>query len=411
MKELIALKDIQCSLDPLVRSGVTVVERASASEELQEIQGPIIDFDCHSMCISCHKHLKKGESPAMALANGLWLGKVPAEMTNLTFVEKILISRIRHNWCIVKIAKGRYKMQANAISFQNPISKVCDVLPPPIEELDQVLACIFTGPCQPTKQDVERTPLLVRRTKVGKALQWLKLNHTDYQDVEISDANLDKYPLNGTPVVIDYRQSILNRDKEAMSIHDNEDEEGVEAGDCSFVVYGLTGEEFSQMTIESIKARALEHLMKDGKIMFVGHAPQPESIYKNPQLFPSMMPWLFPYGLGGIGNSNHQGPLSSISHKHHLLMYHDKRFQTDPAFALIAFNHEQIKESTLGGYLTADKAYFSEVANRLHNIDLNVLTDISTRLSQNIQVKPETEAEKSCYKLMSDLDVVFFFFF
>jgi hypothetical protein len=262
------------------------------------------------MCISCHKHLKKGESPAMALANGLWVGKVPAEMTNLTFVEKILISRIRHNWCIVKIAKGRYKMRANVISFQNPIPKVCDVLPPPIEELDQVLACIFTGPCQPTKQDVERMPLLVQRTKVGKALQWLKLNHTDYQYVEISDANLDKYPLNGTPVVIDYHQSILNRDKEAMSIHDNEDEEGVEAGDCPFVVHSLTREEFSQMTIESIKARALEHLMKDGKIMFVGHAPQPESIYKNPQLFPSMMPWLFPYGLGGIGNSNHQGPLS-----------------------------------------------------------------------------------------------------
>ena len=31
---------------------------------------------------------------------------------------------------------------------------------------------------------------------------------------------------------------------------------------------------------------------------------------------------------------------------------------------------------------------------------------LSNHLSQNIQVKPETEAEKLCYKLMSDLGVI-----
>jgi hypothetical protein len=234
----------------------------------------------------------------------------------------------------------------------------------------------------------------------------LKLNHADYHDIEISNNNLDKYPQNGTPVVIDYRESVLNRDKEAMSVYDNEEEEGVETGDCSFVVHGLTGEEFSEMTLETIKVRALEHLMKDGKIAFIGHAAQPESIYKNPQLFPSMMPWLFPYGLGGIGNSLHQGRISGLAHKHHLLMYHDKRFQIDPSFALIALNHEQIQASTTGGYLTAEKAYFSAVTECLHNIDLNVLTNISARLSQNVHVKPERDAEKLCYKLMSDLEVI-----
>jgi hypothetical protein len=37
---------------------------------------------------------------------------------------------------------------------------------------------------------------------------------------------------------------------------------------------------------------------------------------------------------------------------------------------------------------------------------LNVLTDISTQLSQNICVKPETDAEKLCYKLMGDPEVI-----
>lgn len=126
--------------------------------------------------------------------------------------------------------------------------------PPPLEELDEVLAFIFTGPCLPTKKDIKRTPLLVRRKFVGKALQWLILNHADYQDVELSEANLHKYPEEDTPVVIDYRESIINQDREATGIHKHADEEGAESGDCPFVVQGLTGEEFSTMKLEAIKA-------------------------------------------------------------------------------------------------------------------------------------------------------------
>jgi hypothetical protein len=275
-------------------------------------------------------------------------------------------------------------MRENAISFQNPIPKIYETLPPLLEEVDQVLVCMFTGPCQPTKKDIERTPLLVRCNKVGKALGWLKLNHADYQDIEISEANLEQYPLKGTPVVIDYRESIVNHDKEGLSIHDNEEEEGVETGDCPFVVHGIAGEEFTDLSLEALKAKAMEHLMSNGKIMFVGHAPQPESIYNNPQLFPSMMPWLFPYGRGGIGNSDHISKLSSLAHKKHLIMYHDKHFQMDPAFALIALNHEQIKDSSIGSYLTAEKSYFKEITDRLLGFDLNVLSDISQHLSQGI---------------------------
>ena len=47
-----------------------------------------------------------------------------------------------------------------------------------------------------------------------------------------------------------------------------------------------------------------------------------------------------------------------MAHKQHLLMYYDKRFQLDPHFPLIAFNHEQIKESTTAGYLLAEKSNF-----------------------------------------------------
>ena len=84
---------------------------------------------------------------------------------------------------------------------------------------------MFTGPCQPTKKDLKPTPLLVCRKQISKALEWLKLNHSDYFDIGISQQNLSLYPLSDVPVVIDYRQSIINKEQEATSVHDNEERE------------------------------------------------------------------------------------------------------------------------------------------------------------------------------------------
>src|SRR6202790_3017625 len=76
-----------------------------------------------------------------------------------------------------------------------------------VEEMDEVLAFIYTGPCKPTKADFKLTPMLVRCLKVSKALHWLKLNHADYYDCEISEKNLASYPEDGPPVVVDYYPS------------------------------------------------------------------------------------------------------------------------------------------------------------------------------------------------------------
>jgi hypothetical protein len=297
--QLTNLANACLDLNILVMPGVTQKERLSLNEPIQGLPGPVLVPSLKNVCKSCHKSLAKDKLPVNALANGKWLGQVPDALKNLSFAEKLLIARVRHNRCIVRVSSGMHKMRANAISFPNPIPKVYNVLPPSVEELDEVLAFIYTGPCQPTKQDFERTPLLVRRNKVRAALDWLKLNHADYYDLEISQQNLDRYPEDKPPVVIDYRQSFFNKDPESTAVNDNEDEEGTETGACPFVVHGLTGEEYSTKSVKALKLIALQHLTSNQKILAVGHDSQPQSIYKNPQLFPQMMPWLFPYGLGG----------------------------------------------------------------------------------------------------------------
>ena len=79
-----------------------------------------------------------------------------------------------------------------------------------------------------------------------------------------------------------------------------------------------------------------------------------------------MFPWLFSYGMGGIGSIP---KISDELHKKRLLMYPDKRFQKDPNFPFVAFSHEQIKRSTTKSFLLAEKKIFNEITERMLSID------------------------------------------
>lgn len=156
--------------------------------------------------------LSQSKVPKHSLANGLWLSDVPPELADLTFAEKMLVARVRHNSCLIRVSSGRAKMVANAIMYSLPTVKVYHALPPPKEEMEDVFAFVFMGHKEPTADDLKRMPMLVRRNKVSSTLEWLKLNHVDYNDLYISRDNLDSYPLSGVPVTIDFRQVDENMD-------------------------------------------------------------------------------------------------------------------------------------------------------------------------------------------------------
>ena len=120
-----------------------------------------------------------------------------------------------------------------------------------------------------------------------------------------------------------------------------------------------------------------------------------------------MFSWLFLYGMGGIGNIRGEKSISDIRHKQHLLMYHDKRFQKDSYFSLIAFNHEQIKNATTGGFLLANRDQFDTVAHRLLNVNELTLSSLITKLQQgHVKASELDEDEKECLKLIHDIDYI-----
>ncbi|KAA1478950.1 hypothetical protein DENSPDRAFT_788608, partial [Dentipellis sp. KUC8613] len=267
------------------------------------------------------------------------------------------------------------------------------------------MAIIFIGTIKPTEKEFRRTPLLVRRNKVADALEWLKLNHIDYTDLDISYDNLNQYPETCPPVVVECKLVENPNEPGSLSV-DNTEEGGVESGECPFIVHTLLGSEVEAKSFEEQKAIAMKHLLDGGKVLGIGHAETPQSIYNNPHLYPQIFPWLFPYGLGGLENGYGSVKVSEVQRKQALLMYHDKRFQMEPMFPLVAINHEQIKQSSLGGCLLAKKHNFDSITDRLMKVNKETLQSLLNRLAKGESIQPESEDEKMCYQIIHDLDHV-----
>ena len=132
--------------------------------------------------------------------------------------------------------------------------------------------------------------MLVRRKKIFEALNWLKLNHVDYVDLNISLNNLMTYPENIPPVVIDYRRTSGERPMEARSVNDLGLDDGTMEGICPLSVHGVAGQNYTELSMHALKALAIQHLQQGGKVMAVGRENNPETLWNNTCLYPMMFP-------------------------------------------------------------------------------------------------------------------------
>lgn len=105
-----------------------------------------------------------------------------------------------------------------------------------------MLAFLYLGPNQPTSKEYKRTPMLVQRDKVADGLEWLKLNYIDYADLEISCDNINSYPEDEPPVIVNPSKSMEpNVNPEVSAVNASKEDDGADDGACPFVVHGLTG--------------------------------------------------------------------------------------------------------------------------------------------------------------------------
>ncbi|KAJ3482221.1 hypothetical protein NLI96_g7136 [Meripilus lineatus] len=328
------------TLDPrlrvLVRDGISFTrqERKLYSDPICSIDGPVLCPEgVHSsvnksgvhICAECMVALDANRMPILSLANGQWLGHVPPELKRLNPTERMMVSLYRHNAFVVRVRKGQKKMISNAIVFSQPIAKLCKVLPPTFEEMEGCMGVVFVGPNKPTIEDYKRTRFLVRKSYVRAALNWLVLNHKDYKDVIIDASRLDKYDENVPPGFIKYQPGSATETGENIASHENVEERGTETGPCPLTVQGISVDTLTGLTPKARIASVIRNHLREGKpVLAVGRSDVPESIYHNPEQFPGMFPWLFPYGLGGFDTDRITKRLDRKPHVQRLLEYHDR---------------------------------------------------------------------------------------
>jgi hypothetical protein len=95
----------------------------------------------------------------------------------------------------------------------------------------------------------------VHRKAVACALEWLKLNHPDYSDLNIAYDELEKYPEDTPLVCVEYQFSLTNKVEEGTSIFNSTTADGVDNGPCPFVVHGVTGTQLATKTVAVIGSR------------------------------------------------------------------------------------------------------------------------------------------------------------
>ena len=121
-------------------------------------------------------------------------------------------------------------------------------------------------------------------------------------------------------------------------------------------------------------------------------------------MYPKVFPWLLPYGLGGIGNKNSYSSIGDLVRKQSLLLYHNKYFQKDPIFLLVALNHEQVKSSATGSIVTCKKGNFEAITNHILSADVDSIDAMIQKLSKGGQFDLSSESEKKCFYIINDLD-------
>jgi hypothetical protein len=170
-----------------------------------------------NICRECLKELQDpvNTPPPLSLANNLWVGRIPWELSSLTFSEQLLIAHLYPRVFVFKLypktvdrrldgltlQKG---MRGNVSTFeldsQGIVSMIAGkMMPRPLSVLASVISVTFIGYGKLPVRYL-RGLFRVRRRMVLQALQWLKINNPKYYgDIIIDTDQLQNLPEDDVP--------------------------------------------------------------------------------------------------------------------------------------------------------------------------------------------------------------------
>lgn len=193
-----------------------------------------------NVCGECMQELNKSRDvpPKLALANRMWVGKVPWELQVLTFPEQLLIALL-YPWVYVfKLFPKRQMgagglsnlqrgMRGNVSTYQMNMDAIASMIegkmmPRPPSILASLITITFVAAGKIPKAWLHTT-FRVRRAVVMEALLWLKHNNMKYYgDIQINAERLAHLPEDDVPEEI----HALVRQTEDVGVLDEESDDG-----------------------------------------------------------------------------------------------------------------------------------------------------------------------------------------
>ncbi len=378
------------------------------------------------LCSECHRYLKRGRLPPLALANGMYLGgEVPEPLRGLTFIEEAVIARHRAKSCIVQLKDdddGFYKpntqrgFRGHIIVYPQRPDNLASILPPAVEDIVTPICIVFVGSRPPDKEWLRNKakPLIVRREKIKNALMWLVEHNPLYADVQIDEDRLSVLPSDG---LLDYHiehvpsntvQDALTSRYDANSQFCLEYDERAAQGHArmSFdhvVVTDVDG----RAPAHELRAAAIRHIkQKGGSYLEIPHGPTPVNEFCNPSLFPLIYPTLFPYGVGGFEDDQRAVKVSFRRQVKHFMKLRDRRFQIHHSFLFTAFNILQRRSVLLHSSLKVRKSGFERLANDFASISLETVSRVCDRISQGETANINSPEERRVLNLMREVQLI-----
>ncbi|KAJ3889852.1 hypothetical protein GG344DRAFT_50865, partial [Lentinula edodes] len=199
---------------------------------------------------------------------------------------------------------GQFASKGNVCIFPQDPSPLSTCLPPSLSQLHDEICIILVGSpdTEISIDTLAKTPLLVRRSKIIAALQWLKLHNPLYADLDLDQVytTAAQYPEYGIPIPL---KSIIrtcsNSDGSSYTQQSN-----LESFNDNVTPFGMPSStvidaDHIDSTYKMRKLNALQQL-KEGSQPFIKFPSGsiPLSTYNNPKLYGYLWPTLFPYGVG-----------------------------------------------------------------------------------------------------------------
>jgi hypothetical protein len=421
-----AVTDLDISL---LERAVMQLRVTSRQHRIQSFESSSVVNGSYILCHLCNSAVSKKKFhsiPLRSYANGLWIGKVPEQLRDLTFLEEQCIARARATKCMYKLTlgpSGQLAARGNVCILPQDTNSFISAMPIPLFRLKDEICVILVGSpdTQVTYDMLKKSPLLVRRERIRVALFWLIENNPLYADLDkdVVLVNSEEYPVYDCPFALAdilRTNSANNQGSSYTTYSDQANTTLFEGTDDSFELTSSTLEDIDSVasTYQQRKLDALRRLKKqEAEFVKFPSGNTPLSTSKNPRIFAWLWPTLFPYGVGMIDNNNvrlssdfpfHQ--VDTSTHVQQLLALKDNRFQVHKSFIFVISNIIQRRQSSFKARLATNRSWFPVVQSLMQKIDAQSMNMYQAKLDNNPFAKPETEGEMAAVKVMRYISYV-----